>query len=172
MGLARSRHGGFTYLGMLFAIAIIGITLATIGVVWSTQGRRERESELLFVGNQIREAIGRYYVTGGTYPRALRDLLEDKRVPVPRRFLRRLYPDPITGSTDWDLVTMEDGGIMGVASSSQEKPIKIAGFAPVNAAFEKAECYCAWKFIYLGKRVGRPRIILPTQPLIQPQRTN
>ena len=115
---------------------------------------------------EFREAIGRYYEAGGVYPRALSDLLEDKRVPVPRRFLRRLYPDPISGSTDWNLETMVDGGIIGVASSSQQKPIKIAGFAPVNKTFEKAECYCAWKFIYLGKPVGRPRILLPTPSLI------
>jgi type II secretory pathway pseudopilin PulG len=156
---ARGRQSGFTYLGLLFAIAIIGITLATIGVVWSTQARRERETELLFVGDQIRQSIGRYYESGGTYPRELADLLEDKRVPVPRRFLRRMYPDPITGTTDWELIKASDGSIMGVASSSTQTPIKVARFPVADVAFENADCYCGWKFIYLSRSVGRRRVL-------------
>lgn len=164
MSPGRRRIAGFTYLGLLFAIAILGITLAAVGTVWSTQVRRDREAELLFVGDQIRAAIGRYRESGGVYPRTLSDLLEDKRVPVPRRYLRRLYPDPLTGQIDWELIKTADGSLMGVASSSQDKPIKVAGFAPVNAAFEKAECYCRWKFIYVSNPVGRRRILDPAHP--------
>lgn len=168
MPVARSRRSsqrGFTYIGLLFAIAIIGITLSTVGVVWSTQLRRDKEAELLFVGNQFRLAIGRYVRSGGQYPLELTDLVEDKRTPVPRRFLRRIYPDPMTHSLDWDLVTAPQGGIMGVASRSQDKPIKVAGFSSGNAGFEMAECYCDWKFIY-SPRVNRNRraIQAPRQP--------
>jgi type II secretory pathway pseudopilin PulG len=155
----QARQAGFTYLGLLFAIAILGVTLATAGVVWSTQIRRDKEAELLFVGNQYRTAIGRYLMSGGAYPLALADLLEDKRTPVPRRFLRRLYPDPMTGQADWQLITTPNGGIIGVASSSQGKPIKVAGFAPVNAAFEKAECYCDWQFVYSPRYLRQQRAV-------------
>jgi type II secretory pathway pseudopilin PulG len=164
VGHAFKAQAGFTYLGLLFAIAIIGITLATVGVVWSTEARREREAQLLFVGDQYRQAIGRYREAGRAYPRSLDDLLEDKRVPGTRRFLRRLYPDPVTGRVEWELIRDPGGGILGVASLSKQKPIKVAGFAPVDATFEKADCYCAWKFIYVGKPVGRPRE-LPRMPL-------
>jgi type II secretory pathway pseudopilin PulG len=160
----QPREAGFTYLGLLFAIAILGITLATVGVVWSTQIRRDREAELLFVGDQYRQAIGRYYDSGGVYPRSLNDLLEDKRVPVPRRFLRRLYPDPMTGSSDWELINTGDGGIIGVASTSMATPIKVAGFPLADTAFEKADCYCAWKFIYMSKAIGRRRVLTPLPP--------
>jgi type II secretory pathway pseudopilin PulG len=153
-------QAGFTYLGLLFAIAILGVTLATVGVVWSTQIRRDKEAELLFVGNQYRTAIGRY-AAGGGYPQALADLLEDKRTPVPRRYLRRLYPDPMTGQADWQLITAPNGGIIGVASNSQNKPIKVAGFAPADAAFEKAECYCDWKFVYAPRNQWRRRLVKP-----------
>jgi type II secretory pathway pseudopilin PulG len=156
----QARQAGFTYLGLLFAIAILGITLATVGVVWSTQIRRDKEAELLFVGNQYRTAIGRY-VVGGGYPQALTDLLEDKRTPVPRRYLRRLYPDPMTGQADWHLITQPNGGITGVASSSQNKPIKVAGFAPIDAAFVNAECYCDWKFVYSPRSQWRRRLVKP-----------
>ena len=153
---AAARNAGFTYLGLLFAIAILGITLATVGVVWSTQIRRDKEVELLFAGDQIRMAIGRYRSSVGQYPQGLADLLDDKRSAVPRRFLRRIFLDPMTSSADWELILAPEGGIMGVVSRSPGKPIKVAGFSAPDASFEKAECYCDWKFIYTP-RVGRQR---------------
>lgn len=154
-----ARSAGFTYLGLLFAIAIAGITLATVGVVWSTQIRRDKEAELLFAGGQIRTAIGRYVGSGGTFPLALTDLLEDKRFPQTRRYLRRVYPDPMTGSTDWQLIDAPGSGFMGVVSRSQQKPIKVANFPDADAAFEKAECYCDWKFVYAPRNGARRRVV-------------
>jgi type II secretory pathway pseudopilin PulG len=172
MGSTARSQAGFTYLALLFAIAIIGITLASVGVVWSTEARREREAQLLFVGDQYRQAIGRYLESGGVYPRSLDDLLDDKRSPGTRRFLRRRYEDPVTGSADWELIKAPGGGILGVASTSKQKPIKVAGFAPLDSTFEKADCYCAWKFIYVGKPVGKPRELPQLPSLIQPGRRN
>jgi len=160
--VAGARQRGFTYLGLLFAIAVIGITLATIGVVWSTQIRRDREAELLYIGDQYRAAIGRYLNSGGQYPEELADLVQDKRTPAVRRYLRRIYADPMTNSIDWELIAAPQGGIMGVASRSKGKPIKVAGFAPVNMAFEKAECYCDWKFIYSPRTRSRRRGVQPS----------
>ncbi|HLQ12088.1 MAG TPA: type II secretion system protein [Steroidobacteraceae bacterium] len=160
----RAPQRGFTYLGLLFAIAILGITLATIGIVWSAQIQRDREAELLYIGNQYRAAIGRYVGSGGQYPQELADLVADKRFPVARRYLRRLYPDPMTNSADWGLILAPAGGIIGVVSRSQGKPIKVAGFLAVNSAFEKTECYCDWKFIYAPRARGRRRGNSPVLP--------
>jgi type II secretory pathway pseudopilin PulG len=167
MQRARSRQGGFTYLGLLFAIVILGITLASVGVVWSTQVRRDREAELLFVGDQFRQAIGRYQESGGVYPHELDELVEDKRLPLARRYLRRVYADPMTGSADWELIKAPDGGIMGVASSSQQAPIKVARFRLADAAFADAKSYSAWKFIYVGKPAGRRRELPQLPSLIR-----
>ena len=151
-----SAQLGFTLIGLLFAVAVLGITLATVGVVWSTQIRREREAELLWVGDQYRAAIARYRSVGGQLPLELTDLVTDPRVPLPRHFLRRLYPDPMTGKADWQLITMPNGsGIIGVASSSQDKPIKQTNFGQGDADFEQAQCYCDWKFVFSsGRRWG------------------
>ena len=157
-----ARAAGFTYLGLLFAIAILGITLATVGVVWSTQIRREKEVQLLFAGDQIRMAIGHYRASGGQYPQALTDLLDDKRSAVPQRFLRRIFLDPMTNSADWQLELAPEGGIMGVASRSSGTPIKVAGFSAADASFEKAECYCDWKFIYSPRVSRHRRVKVPT----------
>ena len=41
----------------------------------------------------------------------------------------------MTNSPDWILIKAPEGGIIGVASASKEKPIKIAGFSEVDAGF-------------------------------------
>jgi type II secretory pathway pseudopilin PulG len=151
---------GFTYIGLLFAVAILGITLSAVGVVWSTQIRREKEEQLLFVGDQIRLAIGRYVASGGGFPESLTDLVEDKRTPVARHYLRRIYPDPMTNSVDWDLIKAPEGGIIGVASASKEKPLKIANFPGDDLGFDNAESYSNWQFVYSPRshrrRTARP----------------
>jgi type II secretory pathway pseudopilin PulG len=157
-GSHRRAARGFTYIGILFAIALIGVGLAGIGTVWRTSAQRERERELLFIGHEFRRAIGRYYASGGgglRYPRELADLLNDQRFPVPRHHLRRLYRDPMTGEADWQLVRTPDGGITGVYSASPGVPIKRANFDPADAAFALAECYCDWQFIYQPRRAVR-----------------
>lgn len=158
-GVARSA--GFTYLGLLFVIAILGLALSAVGVVWSTQIRRDKESQLLFAGDQIRDAIGRYRAAGGQYPQALTDLIADNRSPTVRRFLRRIYLDPITDSADWRLILAPEGGIMGVASRSLGKPIKVAAFSGPDASFEKTECYCDWQFVYSPRSFRQRRVIRP-----------
>jgi type II secretory pathway pseudopilin PulG len=151
------------YIGLMFAIAVLGITLATVGIVWSTQIRREKETELLWVGEQYRMAIGLYLGAGGQYPQDLSELLEDKRFPVARRYLRKLFPDPMTGKADWQLIPAPGSGIQGVASSSQGKPIKVAGFAVRDAAFKDAICYCDWKFVSSGRRLRGVRQVVPAE---------
>jgi type II secretory pathway pseudopilin PulG len=143
------RARGFTYLTVLFMVAILAGGLALIGEVWHTSAAREKEAELLFAGHQYRKAIERYYLSGPQrqYPRALDDLLKDPRRPGTERYLRRLYPDPVTNAP-FVLVKAPDGGILGVHSASEEKPLKTAGFKARDAAFEGAGKYADWKFVH------------------------
>jgi len=146
------RHAGFTYVGLLIAVAVLGVGLAAIGQVWRTAAAREKERELLFIGNEYRTAIMNYYAATPAglvrYPRTLQDLLEDRRTRALKRHLRRIYPDPITGSDAWGFVPAPDGGIAGVFSRSEQRPLKIAGFIGADARFEDAEKYSDWKFAY------------------------
>jgi type II secretory pathway pseudopilin PulG len=146
-------QAGFTYLGLLIAVAIMGVSLAAAGTLWSFAAQRDREADLLFIGHQYRNAIARYYSAGGfRYPRELRDLLDDDRSPTPRHFLRKLYADPMSGAADWQIVRAADGGVMGVASTSQAKSIKRANFDGADAGFEDFERYCDWQFVYVPRR--------------------
>jgi type II secretory pathway pseudopilin PulG len=145
----RSTEAGFTYLGLLAVVVIMGIFLTAAARVWSFTEQRERETQLLYVGDQYRMAISRYFAAGHHYPASLQDLLLDARTPVPRRYLRQLYLDPMTGDADWELIPDPTKvGIMGVASKSKLVPIKRAGFSDIDVGFAASECYCAWRFIY------------------------
>jgi type II secretory pathway pseudopilin PulG len=149
IGSARGC-GGFTYLALLFAVAVMGLALAGAGQVWQTAAKREKERELLFIGNQFREAIGRYYEASPgvkQYPVKLEDLVEDKRFPKSKRHLRKIYVDPMTASKDWGLV-VQQGRITGVHSRSTERPLKTGNFSKADAAFEGSETYAAWRFQY------------------------
>ena len=150
MRSARGPRGsrGFTYLTVLFIVAFMGVGLAVIGEVWHTAALREKEAELLFVGNQYRRAIERYYLSGPRqYPRTLSDLLKDPRKPATERYLRQIYPDPITGKDEWGIVKAPDGGIMGIHSPSEDKPLKSASFRTRDKEFEGAAKYSDWKFV-------------------------
>jgi type II secretory pathway pseudopilin PulG len=159
MSRSESRQSGFTYLTVLFVVAFMGLGLAKAGQVWRTAVMREREAELLWVGNQYRVAIEGYYKRGDMrYPRTLDDLLKDPRDPATRRYLRKRYPDPITGSDEWGIVKAPDGGIMGVYSRSEERPLKVSGFTIANKALEQSAAYSDWKFVYTP---GVPGASLP-----------
>ncbi len=148
--LARYQQG-FTYLGLLMFVIISGIALSSTGQVWHAEAQREKERELLFIGEQFRKAIGSYYeyTPGGvkTYPRTLEELLEDKRFVTVRRHLRTIYRDPIIGKAEWGLVR-EQGRITGVHSLSNARPLKRDGFSGSLADFATAEKYTEWRFIY------------------------
>lgn len=166
---------GFTYVALLAAIVIIGISLGAAGTYWSSVMQREREEELLFRGEQYRLAIERYYVancgkTGqpcpqSAYPQSLENLLADNRFPQALRHLRQQYKDPITGK-DFEVIRdMTKGNrITGVFSPSDKEPIRKAGFPEQYATFENLKAYNEWKFIYTPVTAQvRPRV--PPAPM-------
>lgn len=153
-GLVKRRAcRGFTYLGVLLAVLFVGAGLAALGTVWSLQAQRAKEAELLRVGRAYQVAIARYVAATPRgvheYPRALDDLAEDRRGQKVERHLRTLYPDPVTGLPNWDVVRLADGAVIGVASTSTKIPLKRAGFPPWANSFEDRACLCDWQFVYL-----------------------
>jgi hypothetical protein len=137
----------------------MGLALSAAGTLWSFSARRDREAQLLFIGDQYRSAIARFYSSGSgmhRYPAELDELIQDPRSVQPQRYLRKLFADPMTGRLDWTLLRDPDGGIYGIASSAPGNPLKRANFARMYAHFANADCYCAWRFEYVPSRGNRP----------------
>ena len=140
---------GFTYLGLLFAIAFLGLLTASAGEVWKSSAQREREEDLLFVGREFAQAIASYHAAtpGATkqFPLRLKDLVEDRRGPIMLRHLRKVYVDPMTGRADWGLIKAGEA-IVGVHSMSEGKPRRRANFGEGEDGFAGAETYRDWRF--------------------------
>lgn len=122
---------GFTYLLLLFSLAIAGVVLAALGTQWQVAAQRERETELLFRATQIRDALQRFHDQTpdgqARLPRTLDELLTDTRWPEPRHHLRRLYADPFTRAADWQLLREAGGGIVGLHSRSAQPALRLQG---------------------------------------------
>ena len=139
-------------LALLIALSLVAIGLMSAVDVWSLSRQREREQQLLFVGDQYRQAIRRYYLAAPsgsrrTLPPSIESLLEDDRYPIPVHHLRRAYPDPITGKPEWGVLRVGDS-ILGVYSLSEGRPLKVAGFPFVDRHFNDAAAYHDWVFAY------------------------
>ena len=138
---------GFTYIGVLFVVMAFGLGLASVAMVWHTSLRRDKETELLFVGKQYRQAIASYYASGQReFPARLEDLLLDPRFPSVKRHLRRLYPDPLTGTTEWGLVKHGER-IVGIYSLAPGAPLKEVSTGSADDPPLEGSSYSDWKFV-------------------------
>lgn len=142
----RAASAGFTYIGVLLLVAVMGLALTVTAEVWQTAQQRDKEEELLFVGNEMRRAIGAYAAGAGKYPRSLDELLKDPGFPGVRRYLRKVYRDPMTGRAEWGLLKADGNSITGVHSLSDAQPMKQGGFGVADQSFEGKKKYSEWVF--------------------------
>ncbi len=170
-GARCRRAAGFTYVGVIVLVAIIGLTAACTVKLGSLLARRAAEDELLEVGEAFSGALKSYAAASlpgkPRSPATLEELLRDPRFAVPRRHLRALYADPITGANAWGLLREEGGpGIVAVYSLSEAHPIKLANFDEQLADFAGKTSYRDWQFgpdqaRIFGARVAAKRYTNP-----------
>lgn len=175
-------NAGFTYIGVLFAVALMGVSLALIATVSSQIQQREKEKQLLFIGKQFMQAINSYYENpppgqAKQLPKKLDDLVEDRRAATIQRHLRKIFFDPFTASIEWGLIKDAGNGIVGVYSQSEIKPIKKANFDHEFVSFTDKDHYSDWKFIYtqgslsaaIAAQSGNPTPEPPPAEVIPPE---
>lgn len=136
-------------LAMMLSIVLIGIVIGTAARKWETVVRRDKEAELLYRGGAIKRAIDLYYRTSragfAQFPRSLQDLVKDPGSPAVRRYLRKVYSDPMTEG-EWVLIQDGTGRIKGVRSASEAVPIKTSNFPEEFKSFEGKKKYSEWIF--------------------------
>ncbi len=90
----KCRHGesGYTLLMVVFLVATSLIISSAVLPNLLTQGRREREQEAIWRGEQYERAIGLYFRKFGRYPTKIEDLTQQTNGV---RFLRQAYKDPM-----------------------------------------------------------------------------
>ncbi len=168
------RQRGFTYLGLIILLAVIALVGAAGLKMGSVLQRAAAEQELLDIGAAFSDALGSYAAATPKgqppQPPSLQDLLKDPRFPDTRRHLRKLFVDPITGSSEWGIMRLggqDRGGVIGVYSLSQAKPFKQANFDARFQNFENKVHLSDWKFTATGQGAVAPPPLVPV-PLVPP----
>ena len=118
--MRKRGQSGVTLIELIVAITISGILMGVAVPLAKVTMRRERERELRRDLWEMRDAIDRYkdaadrgafQVKLGSegYPPDLETLVEGVDVQGKKvRFLRRIPKDPMTGSTEWQLHSLQD----------------------------------------------------------------
>ncbi len=119
---SRGRDGecGMSLIELIIAATIVGILAAGIYPIVRYQAKREKEQELRYDLLTMRRAIDQYKRAGEMggfqikqdtfgYPADLQSLadgvdVKDKKV----KFLRAVPVDPMTGTSDWGMRSMQD----------------------------------------------------------------
>ncbi|PHV17167.1 type II secretion system pseudopilin PulG [Janthinobacterium sp. BJB303] len=152
MPRSARRQRGFTYLGLIIVVAILGMVGAAGLKMGSLLQRQAAEQELLDIGAQFSDALYSYAAATPPgqpqQPPDLAALLRDPRFPQVRRHLRKLFVDPVTGRAEWGLLYQPGGkGIIGVHSLSQAAPLKVGNFDARYTGFEGKAHFSEWRFM-------------------------
>ena len=139
---------GVTYLFLMFAIVLIGLSTTVAAKQWKAMVQRELEADLLSKGIEIQSALALYSATlkagrvtpAEVYPQSLAELTR-----LPKPFLRKAYADPMSHG-DWEYVRSPTGGIMGVRSKSRGTPFKKHDFPQVVRHLQGRASYHDWIF--------------------------
>jgi len=164
----RHAQDGLVLIALLLMLMLVGIGALSAAEIWSTARKREREVELLWVGDQYRHAIESYWrITPGprkVLPSSISQLLNDDRFPNPVHHLRQAYRDPMAEDVDFEPVIINNA-LVGVHSTSKAAPMKHAHFPKRYVQFASAEDYSQWQFIFMPPtKLGTPPPALVPNP--------
>ena len=152
----RSNSNGNVAILLMVFLGLAYAAYATWSY-WSAENKKEKEARLIFIGNQYKAAIGRYYENSPgphkQFPRRLEELVADGRISPEGQYMVELFTDPM--GKGWGLVKDAEGGIAGVHSLSEDEPSADVDARPDE--YKNGDAYARWVFQYV-----------PLTPLAQP----
>ena len=110
---ARSRRGkgenGYALLMALFLGTMMVLAAMAVAPNVLTEGRREKEKEMIWRGKQYERGIKLYYRKMGKFPTSLEDLTKPQTGNI--RFMRKAYKDPMNKEDgSWRLIYVGPSG--------------------------------------------------------------
>src|SRR5882724_2637332 len=121
--IPQGRERGYVLLTLIFFVAVLAISLATILPSIRQEILRDREEEMIHRGTQYTRAIRLYYKKNGRYPAKIEDLENTNN----QRFLRKRYKDPtVKGEdsapeADFKILRFGDPGVNNLSLGGQGK---------------------------------------------------
>ena len=105
---SHSPDSGYALLTIIFLCALMLIAVAAATPPILNQGRREKEAELVWRGEQYARAVRLYYRKNGRFPQNIEDLVDPKNGI---RYLRQAYKDPMNREDgSWRFIYMVPNG--------------------------------------------------------------
>jgi type II secretory pathway pseudopilin PulG len=152
---------GYIMVALLVGMAVSAVWMSAMLPTWRHQAQRDRETELIFRGEQYARAIALYAMkNNGALPAQVDDL-------VAQGYLRRKWKDPITGK-DFQLLgntSAPQPGQIGGSGGGQGQPLLATGIRgvfsespdPSIRVYNNAQQYNQWIFDYQAAllRMGR-----------------
>jgi hypothetical protein len=122
---ARRSECGYILLLMVFFAALLTIAAMAVAPSVLTEGRRQREKEMIWRGQQYTRGVKLYYRKLGHFPTSLDDLTKPKTGSV--RFMREAYKDPMNKEDgSWRLIYVGASGQL-IGSLKPPQNLQIPG---------------------------------------------
>jgi hypothetical protein len=105
----RRFESGYALLMVMFFLTLLMLATMTIAPNVLTEGRREKEQEMIWRGKQYVRGVKMYYRKLGRFPTSLDDLTKPKVGSL--RFMRQAYKDPMNKDDgSWRLIYVGPAG--------------------------------------------------------------
>ncbi len=124
----RRSEGGYALLLIAFVGTLMLISVMTAAPGILINGKREREKEMIWRGNQYVRGIKMYYRKNGKFPTSLEDLTKPQMANV--HFMRQAYKDPMnTEDGSWRLLYVGPNGQL-IGSLKPQPPLVMPAGIP------------------------------------------
>jgi hypothetical protein len=121
--LGSAHQEGYALMIIMFLLALLTISLATVAPNVITNARREQEDEMIWRGKQYVRGIRLYYTKLHKFPTELDDLYKPK---TGIRFMRQAYKDPMnTKDGSWRMIYVGPNGML--IGSLKDRSTNLAG---------------------------------------------
>ncbi len=126
---------GYALLVVIFLVTLLLVSTMVVAPNIQTEGRREKEKEMIWRGKQYTRGVKLYYRKLGRFPTSLDDLIKPKIGSL--RFMRQAYKDPMNKEDgSWRLIYVGAAGqLIGSLKPRQNLQLPQAGGigTPANA---------------------------------------
>src|SRR6266852_6416157 len=128
-------ESGYALLLVVFLVTLVLVTVIAVSPSILTEGRRQKETEMIWRGKQYARGVKLYYRKMGRFPTSLDDLTKPKIGNL--RFMRQAYKDPMNKEDgSWRFIYVGAAGqLIGSLKPRQNLQLPQAGGigTPANA---------------------------------------
>src|SRR6202163_2968008 len=131
---ANHSERGYALLMVVFLVTLLLISAIAVAPNILTEGKREKEKEMIWRGHQYTRGVKLYYRKMGRFPTSIDDLTKPKTGSL--RFMRQAYKDPMNGEDGtWRLIYVgPTGQLIGSLKPAQTLRLPTGGAGLGTAA--------------------------------------